>query len=160
MEAARPLINSPSLSIDRAALRLAEPSQAWWSTPSDERRKYRNDYDAIPSNRAKKKARQRAYYYRHRERRLAAMRATNYKCAPGDYEAMLVAQDRKCAICGCTPTDRFQGRIKNLAIDHDHATGRIRALLCSGCNAGLGHFKNNPFILIAAAQYLSIHSSS
>jgi Recombination endonuclease VII len=143
-----------------AVLCLAEPSQAWWSTPSDELRKYRNEYNAIPANRAKKKARQKAYYYRHRERRLAAVRMVNYKIAPADFEAMLVAQDGKCAICRCAPTARYKGRLKHLAVDHDHVTGRIRALLCNGCNAGLGHFKNNPLILMAAVQYLSIHSSS
>jgi hypothetical protein len=141
-------------------LRLGEPSQAWWSTPSDELRKYRNDFYAIPANKAKKKARQKAYYYRHRERRLAAVRLVNYKIAPADFEAMLIAQDGKCAICRCAPSARYKGRLKNLAVDHDHVTGRIRALLCNGCNAGLGHFKNNPLTLIAAVQYLSIHSSS
>ena len=141
-------------------LHLAEPSKAWWSTPSDELRKYRNEYYAIPANRAKKKARQKAYYYRHRERKLAEMRMFNYKCAPGEYEAMLMAQAGKCAICRCASTARFKGRLKQLAVDHDHITGRIRGLLCSGCNSGLGHFKNNPFFLIAAAQYLSIHSGS
>ncbi len=88
------------------------------------------------------------------------MRVVNYRRSPADYDGMLVAQDGKCAICRCAPTDRFKGRVKNLAVDHDHKSGRIRALLCSGCNAGLGHFKNDPFILIAAAQYLSIHSTS
>ncbi len=84
----------------------------------------------------------------------------NYRCAPADYQTMLIAQDGKCAICTCVPTARFKGRLKQLSVDHDHITGRIRALLCNGCNAGLGHFKNNPFVLIAAAQYLTIRSGS
>jgi hypothetical protein len=33
-------------------------------------------------------------------------------------------------------------------------------LLCNGCNAGLGHFRNNPSFLIAAARYVTIHLSS
>src|SRR5207237_763400 len=48
--------------IGHRSLRVAEPSSVWWSTPSDERRKYRRAFDAIPANRAKKKARQKAYY--------------------------------------------------------------------------------------------------
>jgi len=139
---------------------LAEPSSGWWRTPSDQRRKYQREFDAVPANRAKKNARQRAYYYRHRERKLAEMRMFNYRCAPADYQTMLIAQDGKCAICTCVPTARFKGRLKQLSVDHDHITGRIRALLCNGCNAGLGHFKNNPFVLIAAAQYLTIRSGS
>lgn len=142
------------------ALRLAEPSQAWWSTPSDERRKYFRDFYAIPSNRDKKRLRQKAYYYRHRERRLAAVRMVNYQCTPEKYQTMLEAQDGKCAICRSVPTARYRGRLKQLSVDHDHITGQIRALLCNGCNAGLGYFGNNPFTLIAAAQYLTIHSRS
>ncbi len=142
------------------AVRLAEPSTAWWTTPSDELRKYFRDFNAIPANRDKKRERQKRYYYRHRERRLASMRMINYRCTPEAYQAMLEAQEGKCAICRTAPKARFRGRLKQLSVDHDHVTGQIRALLCNGCNAGLGYFANNPFTLIAAAQYLSIHSRS
>ena len=84
----------------------------------------------------------------------------NYQCTPEAYRTMLEAQGGKCAICRSEPTARFNGRLKQLSVDHDHVTGRIRALLCNGCNAGLGHFGNNPLTLIAAAQYLALHSGS
>ena len=121
-----------------ALLRLAEPSQAWWSTPSDELRKYRNDFYAIPANRAKKNARQKAYYYRHRERRLAAMRALNYGCTSAEFDAMFTTQQGKCAICRLPETSTQKGRPRRLSVDHDHVTGRIRGLLCGACNTGLG----------------------
>jgi Recombination endonuclease VII len=139
---------------------VAEPSSAWWNTPSEERRQYRRQYNAQAEAHAKKLARQARYYYRHRERRLDIQRMINYRCTPEAYRAMLEAQGGKCAICREAPTARFKGRLKQLSVDHDHITGRIRALLCSGCNAGLGHFRNNPFFLIAAAQYLAINSST
>ncbi len=39
-------------------------------------------------------------------------------------------------------------------IDHDHSTGKVRGLLCSCCNTGIGMFKDNPDVLDRAAFYL------
>ena len=57
-----------------------------------------------------------------------------------------------CAICGTTT---WMGRHARPHIDHDHETGRIRGVLCSECNTGLGKFKDDPAILQAAIDYLS-----
>ena len=70
-----------------------------------------------------------------------------------DYERMLAEQDGKCAICG-TDQPYPNKRIKNFAVDHDHRTGKIRALLCSTCNTGIGHLKHSPDLLRKAADYL------
>ena len=49
-----------------------------------------------------------------------------------EYEVMLVSQLGGCAICG-----RSAETGKHLHVDHDHATGRIRGLLCHRCNHGM-----------------------
>lgn len=62
---------------------------------------------------------------------------------------MLATQGGRCAICRELP-----GR-KALHVDHDHASGRVRGLLCFRCNAGLGNFRDDPGTLKAALSYLS-----
>lgn len=75
-----------------------------------------------------------------------------------DYSAIVAVQDNKCALCGLEETDTRGGRVKALAVDHDHATGKIRGLLCVACNTGLGKFKDNRDTLLAAVKYLDKHS--
>jgi hypothetical protein len=41
-----------------------------------------------------------------------------------------------------------------LHVDHDHITGRIRALLCMNCNNGLGAFTDDPDLMETAATYV------
>lgn len=55
-----------------------------------------------------------------------------------------------CAIC-----NRHESVVGALRLDHCHSTGKIRGLLCNGCNVGLGLFKDSPETLIAASEYLS-----
>lgn len=72
-----------------------------------------------------------------------------YGLSPERYDEMLVEQDGLCAICG----GRDDGR--SLAVDHDHATGEVRGLLCGGCNLGLGSFRDSSRYLMAAVAYLN-----
>jgi hypothetical protein len=71
-----------------------------------------------------------------------------------DYDQMLTEQDGVCAICGGSQDHAAPWR---LAVDHDRETGRVRELLCSACNTGLGSFTHNPVKLQAAIAYLKKH---
>lgn len=72
-----------------------------------------------------------------------------------EFEAMLVAQGGQCAICRQPETKlSAKGRVRRLSIDHDHATGRVRGLLCSMCNTALGNLRDDPALADAAAAYL------
>lgn len=75
-----------------------------------------------------------------------------YGISVDNYEAMLATQNGKCAICG-SPNPGVAGR-KHFTIDHDHATGGVRGLLCMRCNSALGLFQENPEILEQAVLYL------
>lgn len=72
-----------------------------------------------------------------------------YGLEAGEYDGMMEAQGGVCAICGQPPTSK-----RGLVVDHDHATGQQRALLCGRCNIGLGKFRDDPELLDVAAAYL------
>lgn len=71
---------------------------------------------------------------------------------PEQYDAMLAAQGGVCALCGRPPTEGI-----SLHVDHHHATGAIRKLLCFDCNAGIGKLREDRDLLRAAATYLDAH---
>lgn len=75
-----------------------------------------------------------------------------YGITAKEYDIYLTAQNGACAIC---KTLYVSG--KKLAVDHDHATGVVRGVLCTACNVGLGSFKDDPLRLEAAAIYLRKH---
>ena len=78
----------------------------------------------------------------HRDKR----RAQSHGLSLQDYRAMRERQKNVCGICK-TPG-------KPLCIDHCHATGKVRGLLCRNCNLGLGNYKDNPVFTRAATAYL------
>lgn len=75
------------------------------------------------------------------------------------YQEMLHEQGGVCAICHKPEKhkDGLSGKSKDLAVDHDHNTGAVRALLCSACNTALGLFRDDPALLNAAMAYLHKH---
>ena len=74
----------------------------------------------------------------------------NYGITPEKYNEMLIAQDNSCACCGAHE-DEFKRR---LHVDHVHATGQVRALLCTRCNPLVGFAKEDIERLEMAATYL------
>lgn len=82
-----------------------------------------------------------------------------YGLALKDYNAMGEAQGWLCAICGGKETTKDKdGGPRKMPVDHNHETGKVRALLCTQCNRGLGLFADNIQKLEAAAEYLRKHS--
>jgi hypothetical protein len=77
-----------------------------------------------------------------------------YKLTLKEYNDLVWKQNNKCAICKKAETVlNVNGEIKKLSVDHCHETKKIRGLLCSTCNFGIGYLKNNPDLLRAAAVY-------
>jgi hypothetical protein len=71
-----------------------------------------------------------------------------YGISLAEYEKLLADQDGGCAVCG--QKDEWF----NLAVDHCHGTRKVRGLLCSQCNRGIGLFRDKPDLLERAARYL------
>lgn len=91
--------------------------------------------------------------YQREWRRQNPLRAKNselsrYGITIAEYEGMLTSQNGGCAICG--QVDEWF----SLAVDHCHGTNRVRGLLCSQCNRGIGLFRDKPELLEKAAEYL------
>lgn len=87
------------------------------------------------------------------------MRRTMYGLAPGEYDRMNAEQNGLCAICGSpeTSSERYTGRSRKLFVDHHHASGQVRQLLCMRCNVGIGQFRDDPDLLKKAIAYLDKH---
>ncbi len=70
-----------------------------------------------------------------------------YGITPAEYDAMVLAQGGRCALCEEIPS--------RLVIDHDHATGRVRALLCDGCNIFVALYEDRVEMLGKIEKYVA-----
>jgi len=68
-----------------------------------------------------------------------------------EYNDMHYKQRGTCAICEKPEPIKTQP----LAVDHCHDTGKVRGLLCSNCNMGIGKLMDDEKIILKAAEYIS-----
>lgn len=103
------------------------------------------------------KARRSAYMARPETRKLT--RASNLKHQYGlttpEVDAMVSAQGGRCFLCRKIPSGKGPNACLN--VDHCHETGKVRAMLCSRCNSGLGYANDDPALLRKMADYLEAH---
>lgn len=89
-------------------------------------------------------------YWQNRDNERERHLVRKYGISFTEYNGMLIEQNGCCAICGRPePTNRM------FDVDHNHATGEVRGLLCTSCNRILGHAHDSVERLLAAADYLS-----
>ena len=100
------------------------------------------------------------YMREYRKRNPHIMKSIDLKKRFGislkEYQVLLENQNHVCAICS-QPEQSIDHRTKKpraLAVDHCHTTGKIRGLLCSDCNTGLGLFQDSKIFLMNAIKYL------
>ena len=122
------------------------------------RKRYAEDLE----HRERRKAQHRAYYAVHKEqikerqrRRSWAKKLSDfwrrlarfYGISREQYEGLLAKQGGVCGICRKPPQEP-------LCVDHSHATGRVRGLLCRKCNTGLGSYDDDASLMAAGIAYL------
>lgn len=122
--------------------------------------RWRHRYISTPETREKRKLYMRNWmankreaepHYEHNQTLFK-----QYKIRTEDYNRMLDKQNGVCAICGEREKSiaHTSNKIRRLTVDHCHTTGKIRGILCSRCNRGLGFFKDNADNLKKAIHYL------
>lgn len=77
------------------------------------------------------------------------MRLYRYGLSPDQYQKMLKDQDNKCLLCEQHPKGK-----RPLAIDHRHSDGKVRGLLCYGCNRAISILDKNE-ALVKAQAYIA-----
>lgn len=107
-------------------------------------------------NREKCAAYNKQWHMNNRERRLLDAVARRHGISGDAYIQLLLLQEGVCAICRKPEVlrDNRSGLVKNLSVDHDHATGAIRGLLCTRCNSAIAYFQEDAASLRRAADYL------
>ena len=123
-------------------------STRWRAENKDKKAEYNRIYRE--KNKDKKAEYNRIYREQNKEKLAAYMRQyglAQYGLTLEEYEAMLDEQIGVCAICKTSGEG-------NLAVDHDHKTGKIRGLLCKKCNSALGFFGDDYQLVKTAESYM------
>lgn len=119
-----------------------EYNKSQWQKNKDKRTKqYREWYD-------------KRYYDTDQVERRRSHNYKKYGLSSEEYMEMYKKNEGKCYICNQPEIIKRKGKVKRLAIDHCHSTGKVRGLLCQNCNRGLGLLKDNIEVLENAIKYL------
>lgn len=101
----------------------------------------------------------RRYYQNHKKSYPEVLKRHQLKKKFGltleEYRDQCERQNNLCALCGQPEADKRRGVVKALAVDHDHATGARRGLLCGRCNRILGMFNDDIKLFELAIEYLN-----
>ena len=112
-----------------------------------ERKHRTNNKDDVKANKAK-------YVKNNPKNVKESQLKVKYNMTLAQFEEMSKHQNDACAICN-TPKSQL---IRDLCVDHNHITNKVRGLLCDPCNKALGFIRDNPKVAIKMAEYLEFHN--
>lgn len=131
--------------------RRASALEYYWENREEVLKNKQEDHKNNPE---KRRATSRKHYLknpgRYRERNLESAFGLSLE----GYGKMVSDQNGVCAICNSPPAP---GKI--LCVDHNHATGKLRGLLCTNCNTALGLLKESPATAESLIRYIKKHAS-
>ncbi len=138
---------------DRNLEKVRAHGRAFLAANREKRRQQNREERARNAARIRETNRQ----YREANRELLALteRVRRYGITGAKYLAMREAQSGLCAVC----RGPFSSNGKHIHVDHDHATGKVRGILCRDCNLALGNAKDSIERLEALIAYLRKHAS-
>lgn len=102
---------------------------------------------------SKKKGREYAFKYRD-QRKVYKWASKGIVSSIEEYNQLLKSQKGVCAICKNPETTKFRGKLRHLALDHNHKNKKIRELLCYRCNITLGLIEEDTNLLLKMIKYL------
>jgi len=108
-------------------------------------------YNCVECTRVRADARKATPQYRDYAKRYWMKK--RHGITPEEFVEMLAGQGGVCGCCGANEPGNANGWV----LDHDHATGETRSVLCHGCNIGLGAFRDSTERLAMAVAYLDSH---
>ncbi len=100
------------------------------------------------NNKERHKEQAKIWYNENKERTRNSQLKRNFGITLEEYNKFLDLQNNGCAICG------GEAGKKSFSVDHDHTNGKVRELLCRGCNVGIGNLKDDPELLEKAINYI------
>lgn len=79
----------------------------------------------------------------------------------GQVKFMLIDQNNLCANIGCSRPIALSptGEQAKACVDHDHKTGKVRGMMCIGCNTFLGYIEKNQRLVPGLMNYLAKHNN-
>lgn len=111
----------------------------------------------VEKNKARQFMNQKLWREENQDRKFNNHLGYEYGVTREQYDAMYVSQGGVCAICGALPY--HDKRQKKLNVDHDHATGHVRGLLCGRCNRAIGLMLDDQDRLLNASNYIAAHKA-
>lgn len=137
------------------------PSEVFLNPLTDRALRYCLDCRSKPEAERKTLA-SRLQYEKNRLQNSIRMRCYNHGITKDEFLSMLEKQNNACAICSLPFSFEARGKGSQSSrpcVDHNHETGKVRGLLCSLCNTGLGSYKDREDLLFAAIEYLRQYNS-
>ncbi len=157
---------------------MSKYSKAYYAKNKDKINARKREWRKRPEVKAREKAQYTKYWAKHgaaKKERTQEYRKSRpeivadyhrkhkYGLTAEQYAIIRDRQNNLCAICFQPETSTLNGKVRNLAVDHNHITTKVRALLCSSCNAHIGYvekFQANPEFEQRLKEYLLKHKES